>query len=408
MSSTGPVLLGAYGAWIEDRLSAQERKYSFLDDGWSDAATWSREAKKAFAAQILSPELGTPSAAPRAEVTDRRVVDDLVVEELSWRLPFGPPTRACFLKRADAAGRLPGVVALHDHGANKYFGWRKIADAQERIHPHVRDYRKLYYGGRAWANELAKRGFGVLVHDIFPFGSRMIRVSDLPGPVVDRTMTRPEELRELTPESVASGTVRADYDVSREESIPEIDRYNAFAGHYESTIAKALFSAGLSWPGLVLAEDRTALAYLASRPDIDPDRLGCCGLSGGGLRANYLAGTDERVRCSVTAGFMTTWADLALHTAYTHTWMIYIPGLPRLMDFPDILAMRIPLPSLVLATRQDPLFTLAEVRRAEATLAASYRKAGAEDRFTMTYYDGPHRFDEPMQEEAFSWFERWL
>jgi hypothetical protein len=105
---------------------------------------------------------------------------------------------------------------------------------------------------------------------------------------------------------------------------------------------------------------------------------------------------------------MTTWADFAMRSAYAHTWMIYIPGLPRIMDYPDILAMRAPLPSLVQASRQDPLFSQDEVQRAEAVLDATYRKAGAGECFRMSYYEGPHQFDAAMQEEAFAWFDRWL
>lgn len=221
-------------------------------------------------------------------------------------------------------------------------------------------------------------------------------------------MLEPEKVREPTPESIDGGAACTGYDVSPDESMSEIDRYNAFAAQYESTIAKSLFCAGLTWPGVVLAEDRAALEYLSSRPDIDPDRIGCGGLSGGGLRTNYLAGTDARIRCSVTAGFMTTWADFAMRSAYAHTWMIYIPGLPRIMDYPDILAMRAPLPSLVQASRQDPLFSQDEVQRAEAVLDATYRKAGAGECFRMSYYEGPHQFDAAMQEEAFAWFDRWL
>ena len=32
----------------------------------------------------------------------------------------------------------------------------------------------------SWANELAKRGFAVLVHDAFAFASRRVRYADLP------------------------------------------------------------------------------------------------------------------------------------------------------------------------------------------------------------------------------------
>ncbi|MDA8410303.1 MAG: dienelactone hydrolase family protein [Treponema sp.] len=403
-------MLGSYGTWIEDLESARRRDFSFLDDHWNDVAAWSVEARRLFSAFVLSQDLGTP----RAEITARRTIgdldggSDLTVEELAWRLPYGPPTRAIFLKPAHATERLPAVLALHDHGANKYFGKRKIADADETVHPHVRQYRELYYGGRAWANELARRGYAVLVPDVFPFESRKILASELPGFVVERMMQDPDELRELTPESAAIGGKCTTYDVFGEEPSDSIDRYNAFASQHESIVAKSLFCAGLSWPGVALSEDRAALDYLASRPDVDPERIGCGGFSGGGLRTNYLAGSDPRVRCSVTTGFMTTWADFALNSSHTHTWMLYIPGLSARMDLPDILAMRSPLPTLVQATTEDPLFTRGLVEKAGEILEASWRKAGSADRFRMAWHKGPHRFDLAMQEEAFDWFDRWL
>ena len=55
-------------------------------------------------------------------------------------------------------------------------------------------------------------------------------------------------------------------------------------------MAKGLFCAARPGPASSLAEDVAALDYLSSRPDVDPDRLGCGGLSGGGLRTAYLAG----------------------------------------------------------------------------------------------------------------------
>lgn len=399
-----PSLMGTYGSWIGERISTHEKEYSFLHDRWRDATAWRVEARKLFAAHVLSPDFGRPSV----EITGRRIIDGLVVEDLAWALPHGPVTRAWFLKPETVSGRLPGILALHDHGANKYFGKSKIADGIDLVHPHVADYRRLYYGGRAWANELAKRGYAVLVHDAFPFESRKIQPSDLPGFVVERAMQDPEDLRELAPGDSDSPNSCTIYDVSADETMPEIDRYNAFAGQYESIIAKCLFSAGLTWPGLVLAEDRVALDYLSSRPDIDPERIGCGGLSGGGLRTNYLAGTDSRIGCSVTTGFMTTWNDFAMNTAFTHTWMIYVPGLPRHMDYPDILAMRAPRPTLVQSSRQDPLFSREEVTKANALLESAWKKAGAGEGLRISSYDGPHQFGVAMQEEAFAWYDRWL
>jgi dienelactone hydrolase len=190
--------------------------------------------------------------------------------------------------------------------------------------------------------------------------------------------------------------------------VESIARYNAFAGQHESVVAKSLFCAGLTWPGVMVAEDRAALDYLASRSDVDPKRLGCGGLSGGGMRTAFLAGLDDRIRCAVCVGFMTTWRDFLLNTSYVHTWMVYVPGLPGLLDFPELLGMRAPLATLVLSTTKDPLYTLSETERAGRILAETFRKAGTPERFRINLYGGPHKFDLPMQAEAFSWMEKWL
>jgi hypothetical protein len=105
---------------------------------------------------------------------------------------------------------------------------------------------------------------------------------------------------------------------------------------------------------------------------------------------------------------MTTWRDYLLNKCHTHTWMVYIPGIPLDLDYPEILGLRVPLPTLVQNDEADQLFTIGEMRRAEGILAEVYAKAGAGDRFKCSFYPGPHKFDLPMQAEAFAWFERWL
>ena len=173
-------------------------------------------------------------------------------------------------------------------------------------------------------------------------------------------------------------------------------------------MAKSLFSAGTTWPGVFVAEDRRALDYLESRPDVDPKRLGCAGLSGGGMRTVYLGGIDDRIACACCVGMMTTWRDYLLHKCYTHTWMIYIPGLPLDLDYPEILGLRVPKPTLVLNDDEDDLFTIGEMKRADRILAEVFAKAGADDRYRCSFYPGKHKFDRPMQAEAFDWFDRWL
>jgi dienelactone hydrolase len=156
------------------------------------------------------------------------------------------------------------------------------------------------------------------------------------------------------------------------------------------------------------AEDQRALDYLCARPDVDPDRVGCAGLSGGGLRTVFLAGLDDRIACACCVGMMTTWKDYLLQKSHTHTWMVYVPGLPGDLDYPEILGLRAPKPTLVQCDDEDQLFSPGAMHEADKTLAEVFKKAGAADRYRGTFYPGPHKFDLPMQAEAFDWFDRWL
>jgi dienelactone hydrolase len=376
-----PNMLGAYGPWAASLVPNTPGGLSFRLPKYRDPDAWRAEAKPAVLALLMQPDTG---GTPRAELQHRFEFDGLVIEHLHWRLPYGPPTEAFFLKPAGASGKLPGVVALHDHSGDKYFGTGKVVRLGEKPHPMMAALQEKSYGGVAWANELAKRGYAVLAHDAFLFGSRRVRMADLPE-VLRKGMKEPNP-----------------------ESNDEIRAYNTFAAGHESIVAKSLFCAGTTWPGVFSAEDQRALDYLCSRPDVDADRVGCAGLSGGGLRTVMLAGLDPRIKCACCVGMMTTWKDYLLNKSYTHTWMIYVPGLPARLDYPEILGLRVPLPTLVLNNTEDPLFTLDAMRRADRVLGEVYAKAGAGDRYRASFYPGPHKFDRPMQAEAFAWFDRWL
>ncbi len=396
-------MLGAYGEWAAGLIADEPAPLSFRNPRWKNVDEW-RKAARARLMELL--HLPPRVRAEDVQVLRRVTQGDLEIEELSWQLPYGPRTRAYLIKPKNAKGRLPGFLALHDHGGNKYFGKRKIARTDAPLHPLIQAHQKEYYGDVGWANEIARRGFVVLVHDLFAFESRRILASDLPAHVVERAMSPPESVRELTPRDILETEPITSLDVPASEPAELINRYNAFAAQHESIVARSLFCAGLTWPGVTVAEDLAALDYLASRSDVDPGRIGCGGLSGGGLRTVLLAGLDDRIRAAVCAGFMTTWRDFLSWTSYTHTWMIYVPGLPPLMDFPEILGLRAPLASLVLATEEDPLFTPGETRRAMRILEETYRKAGAAGQLEVAIHAGPHKFDLPMQAKAFAWVER--
>ena len=131
-------------------------------------------------------------------------------------------------------------------------------------------------------------------------------------------------------------------------------------------------------------------------------------VSGGGLRAVYLGGADPRLKAAFCVSMMSTWTDFVLHKSATHTWMVYAPLLPNELEYPEILGLRAPLPTLVQMNRQDRLFTFAETERADAILRDVFERAGAPDRYAGAFYDGDHAFPQPLQDDAFEWLDRWL
>ncbi len=227
-------------------------------------------------------------------------------------------------------------------------------------------HQREYYENLAWANEIAKRGYVVLVPDAFPFASRRVMLQDVPA------------------------FMRQGLSDKEPETAENIKAYNDWAGQHEHIMAKSLFSAGTTWPGVFLAEDLKALDILCARKDVDASRIGCGGLSGGGMRTVFMAGLDPRIKCAVCVGFMTTWKDFIINKSFTHTWMTFVPLLPDELDFPEILGLRAPLPALVLNDQNDGLYTLEEMRRADQILGEVYKKAGAMNQYRCSFYPGPH------------------
>jgi len=377
-----PNMVGAYGPWLSEKvLGDGPARLSFRSGRWKSLDEWRSEARKRAWECIAPVDQGGP---PEVRVESTHELDGLRIERLSWQLPGGPRTEAVLLKPADAEGPLPAILGLHDHGGNKFLGWRKIARIDDKPWDIVVDHQDQYYGGVAWANEIAKRGYVVLVHDTFPFGSRRVRVADVP-PRIREDGVDPEG-----------------------DDAEGVKRYNKFAGAHEHIMEKSLISAGTTWPGVYVAEDQRALDVLCARPDVDPQRVGCAGLSGGGMRTVFLGGLDDRIRCAVAVGFMTTWRDFLLNKCFTHTWMTYVPLLPRDLDFPEILALRAPLPTMIQSCVDDGLYTLPEMRRADAILRETFEKGGAAEAYRGNFYPGGHKFDLDMQKDAFAWFDQHL
>src|SRR5215475_12051321 len=117
-----PNMLGAYGSWAAEAIQDPPR-LSFRRPIFSDSGRWRPMARAQFRERLMQPG---GASTPVPSVLRQFEFDGLSIESLQWQLPFGPPTEALLLKPAGARGKLPGIVGLHDHGGQKYFGMLKI------------------------------------------------------------------------------------------------------------------------------------------------------------------------------------------------------------------------------------------------------------------------------------------
>jgi hypothetical protein len=142
----GPGWLTRFWVMVQrDCLSEQENGRTLK--------AWRKAARQRVLETMAPVNLG---GKPEVKVESETTYDGLHIEHLSWQLPGGPRTEAVFLKPAGAQGRLPAVLGLHDHGGNKFMGWRKIARTDDKPWPIQATHHEKYYG--AWPGPMNWRG----------------------------------------------------------------------------------------------------------------------------------------------------------------------------------------------------------------------------------------------------------
>ena len=314
--------------------------------------------------------------APAAEVVDRYEGPDFIREKVvfSTTSRFRVPAYVHIPK--GLTGRAPAIVDLHSHGGMFLFGKEKVIDFG-RNHPAMTTYHAGNYESRPTATALVRRGYVVITIDAFMFGERRV----------------------LMDADLASGWERSAY------SVEDVTRLNRICQSKESTLAKTLTVLGMSWPGLVAWDDMRTVDYLISRPEVDPARIGCVGVSFGGWRSLFLSALDTRIAAGCVVGFMSTIRSMLRRHVDTHSWVHFVPGLHRHLDLPDVVSLNAPRPLLVQQCRRDGLFPLDGMEAAVKTIGDVYARAGIADRFTSRFYDVPHEFNVQMQEDAFAWFD---
>jgi dienelactone hydrolase len=349
---------------------------SFLQERFTDIEQWRTETTGYLRSLLLyqpetvdlSPELADFAESP--EYTQQK-----------WYITTSPGERVPVLLLVPRAldAPAPAMVALHCHGGMYYFGKKKLVE--EPNEPTIlAQYRQRQYDGVAIAGELARRGFVVAVSDSFYFGERRIVVP--PPPEMQR-----------------------DFLVVAEGSDHWIELIDQVCAKMEGTVARALTWAGVTWPGILRWDDMRTVDFLLTRPEVDAQRIGAVGLCTGGMRAALLGALDPRVRAVCIIGWMSTLYEMLEDAVGGHSWASIIPGLTRVLDWPDVAALHAPQPLLVMQGSQDALFSLNGFQKAAERLRAIYAKAGAPGNLDIGLFDLPHVFSREMQRQAWEFFD---
>jgi dienelactone hydrolase len=370
--------IGSLYPFVQSQAIAGEFPLSFLQKEFGDVAAWKRVARGKLLDLL---HYAPPPCDPRAETVERVDRGEYVQERVHFNTTPDIRVPAFVLIPKNAPLPAPGIVALHDHGGFYLWGKEKLV-ALDDENPVLTDFKRQYYAGQSIASELARAGYVVVVIDMFYWGERRMLLAD------DAPDWR-ERPRSVTKE--------------------RIEAFDRRSSQGEQLVGRSIFSAGFTWAGVMFWDDVRTVDYLLTRPEVDPRRIGCVGLSLGGVRSAHVAALDDRIKAAVVVGWMTSFpTQLKRRVVNTIGFTKLVPGLYRYLDYPDVASLAMPTPLLVINGSKDELFELSGVHASFEKLAACYRKAGVPERLRTRLYDTPHEFNREMQTEAWGWLEKHL
>ena len=325
----------AYELW--HNYVPAEAPYAFKASGAAGARAWQTRTRRALEKTVGVPATeNVPLAPRRIECVDK---GDYIREKILLRTAPRTLMPVYMLTPKQASRPLPVVLALHGHG----YGVKDIVglweDGEERDTPD--GYHKDF------AVSLCRQGFAVAAPEISCFGERLTDFSYL---------------------NVGIG-----------QGAPSTCAHTAMLA----------FHLGGSVIGLRVRDGMRLVDYLETRSDLDTNRVGAMGISGGGMHTFFSTCLDVRIKACVVSGYYSTFRDSVL--AMTHCPCNFAPGLHQFGEMYDLVGLIAPRPMLVEAGTYDPIFPIAAVKRSVAKARTVYRVFGKRDGVRTDYFEGRHQ-----------------
>ncbi|MEJ7902000.1 MAG: hypothetical protein WKF63_09130, partial [Thermomicrobiales bacterium] len=140
--------------------------------------------------------------------------------------------------------------------------------------------------------------------------------------------------------------------------------------------------------------------FVSGLPQVDPERLGVMGISGGGTTTLWSALCDERLSAIEIICYSDLWTEFGFRDL-NYCGMQVAPGLYKLVDLPDLQGLLAPRPLLVDIGAEDDCFNIDSAMACFRQVTTIYETAGHADRLELDLHPGGHAWGGNKSEAFF-------
>ena len=161
---------------------------------------------------------------------------------------------------------------------------------------------------------------------------------------------------------------------------------------------------------MLLRDDLMALDYLASRPEVDPDRIGVTGMSMGATRTWWLMALDERIRTGAAIACLTRYQNMIEHgSLHEHDIGYFVPNMLTHFDTEAVIALIAPRPVLFQNGDRDRGSPADGIRAIITAARPAYGLYGKETEMQSFIYPGQgHVYTREMWAKTLAWMDAHL
>ncbi len=167
------------------------------------------------------------------------------------------------------------------------------------------------------------------------------------------------------------------------------------------------FIAGSSQARHMIWDGIRAVDYLLTRDEVDPERIGITGRSGGGTQSSYIAAMDDRIYAAAPEAYITSFTRLLQSIGPQDAEQNFFNGIMHGIDHADLLAVRAPKPTLIVATTND-FFSIQGARETKKEVSRVFTAYGKPDNLGMVEDIGPHASTPDNRKAMYAFFQKHL